>query len=114
MRKPIRRPSAGDGRIKHIEQVIPVAIAISCHFDVFPIRYGLAVASDLGETPTGAVAFRDASVLRGLWREKECKNLTAVGATALAEATERVPASILEKGCGQHRRDGARADGPAL
>jgi hypothetical protein len=43
---------------------------------------------------------------------KECKNLTAVGTTALVEATDRVPASILQKGCGSWC-DEAPADPPA-
>jgi hypothetical protein len=37
--------------MKHIEQVIPVAIAISCYFGFFRFRYGVAVAGDFSKRP---------------------------------------------------------------
>jgi len=39
--------------IKHIEQVISVAIAISCYFRLFGFRYGLTLADNFSEQPTG-------------------------------------------------------------
>lgn len=37
--------------MKHIEQMIPAAIAICCYFDFFGFRYSLGVAGNFSKRP---------------------------------------------------------------
>ena len=65
--------------MKLIEQVIPVAIAISCHFRLLGFRYGLALADNFSERPTGVVLGGASVLLLTASLAKECNSLRPRG-----------------------------------
>lgn len=65
--------------MKLIEQVIPVAIAISCHFRLFSFRYGLTLADNFSERPAGVVLGGASVPLLTASLAKECNSLRPRG-----------------------------------
>ncbi|MGA7073866.1 hypothetical protein [Bradyrhizobium sp.] len=72
--------------MKHIQQVIPAAIAISCYFDFFRFRYGLVVADNFSKRPEPEQSYFVTHALFSSWLCGREKNVTTVGAAALVEA----------------------------